>query len=329
MKPEIRTYDVSDGFSLKFRHYKAAVQQNASADSSADNVSSTDNVSSADNASSVNNACQHPSLSPRGVVIAVHGIQSHSGWYTDSSLAMANSGWDVYFADRRGSGLNGQNRGHADHALRLLNDLKQLIHLAKHEHPRRPIVLLGLSWGGKLASAFAAMNADLIQRLILLYPATDSFVGPNLWNRMLLRFAKHHDIRKRLIALPFTDARCFTNQSEFQSRIENDPLALNAVTTGFLNSTRDLDQIVHQHQDKITLPTLLMLAQGDRIVNNKKVKQRIASWPVTDLSTIEYAAAEHTLEFCSQRLTFFQDLAYWLNRSVPTDAVQVSEAANQ
>lgn len=242
---------------------------------------------------------------------------------------MARSGWDVYFADRRGSGLNGRDRGHADHGTRLLNDLKLLINLARQEHPNRPIALLGLSWGGKLASAFAALNPGMIQRLVLLYPAIDSKVRPNLRQRLLLRFARHHDVRRRLAALPFTDARWFTNVDEFQQRVQNDPLALNAVTTGFLNATQDLDRIIEQHGDKISLPTMLMLAEGDRIVDNQKVKRRVNCWPVSDLSTIEYEAAEHTLEFCSQRLAFFQDLTHWLNRSLSTDAVQMPEASNK
>lgn len=305
MKCEIKIYHVSDGFALKYRHYTAASEATASPDSE--------------------DSLPHP----RGAVIAVHGIQSHSGWYSDSSIAMARSGWDVYFADRRGSGLNGRDRGHADHGIRLVNDLKTLIKLAKQDHPDRPIVLLGLSWGGKLATAFTAMHADLIQRLILLYPATDTFVGPKLWNRMLLRFARHHDVRKKLIALPFTDAELFTNVTEYQARIQNDPLALNAVTTGFLNATADLDRIIRSQQSNITAATLLMLAENDRIVDNRKVKQRISSWPVTDFSTIEYSAAEHTLEFCSQRTAFFQDLVHWLNRSMSTDTVKVPKAANQ
>ncbi|MEP3479660.1 MAG: alpha/beta fold hydrolase [Fuerstiella sp.] len=266
---------------------------------------------------------------PQGSVVAVHGIQSHSGWYKDSSLAMARSGWDVYFADRRGSGLNGRSRGHADHGLRLLNDLKLLVELAKQEHPNQPVALLGLSWGGKLASAFAATYPHLVQRLVLLYPATDSIVGPNWRQQLMLKLARHHDVRKRLVALPFADPEFFTNVPSFQSQIANDPLALNSVTTGFLNATADLDRIVRHQCANIKMPTLFMLAAADRIVNNRKVKRRLQSWPVSDLSMIEYSNAEHTLEFCSQRIGFFQDLTHWLNRSLPTDAVQVSEASDK
>lgn len=86
---------------------------------------------------------------PRGIIVALHGIQSHSGWYTWSSEKLAAAGYDVYFADRRGSGLNGLQRGHADHGQRLLSDVRQLIQLAQHEHTDTslPLTLMSVSWG--------------------------------------------------------------------------------------------------------------------------------------------------------------------------------------
>lgn len=302
MKCEIRTCHTSDGFALKFRHYTVSSE-------SADHTATLPR--------------------PKGIVIAVHGIQSHSGWYRDSSMAIAENGWDVYFSDRRGSGLNGRARGHADHGLRLLNDLKLLINLARKEHPSVPIALLGLSWGGKLATAFAATHPELIQRLILLYPATDAVFGPNLRQSLLLKLARHHDVRHKLVPLPFTEPAWFTNLEEFQLRIQNDPLALNCVTTGFLNSTKDLDKIINHDSNRIHHPLLIMLAGGDRIIDNAKVKRRINQWPISDLSLIEYPNAEHTLEFCSQRQAFFRDLTHWLNRSLSSDAIQVTETSNQ
>lgn len=244
-------------------------------------------------------------------------------------MAIAKSGWDVYFADRRGSGLNGRDRGHADHGLRLLNDLKVIVRLARKEHPTAPIALLGLSWGGKLATAFAASCPDQIQRLILLYPATDSRIRPNFRQSLLLRLARRHDVRLKLVPLPFHEPGWFTDVREFQLRIENDPLALNCVTTGFLNATRDLDGIIRKKSQRITHPLLAMLAGNDRIVNNARIRQRISQWPVSDVSLIEYAGAEHTLEFCKEREAFFQDLTHWLNRSLASDTIQMTETADE
>ena len=56
---------------------------------------------------------------PRGYVVALHGIQSHSGWYEYSSGRMCEAGFEVRFLDRRGSGENTEDRGHAVHPDRL------------------------------------------------------------------------------------------------------------------------------------------------------------------------------------------------------------------
>ena len=47
-------------------------------------------------------------------IVALHGIQSHSGWYTWSSRKLAEAGFAVHFTDRRGSGLNWQARGNGN-----------------------------------------------------------------------------------------------------------------------------------------------------------------------------------------------------------------------
>ena len=125
----IRSFRASDGYKIHFRHWK--------------------------------------SQTPRGIVIALHGIQSHSGWYDASSRAMAEAGFEIYFADRRGSGLNGYQRGHAAHGMRLINDARALAVVARDETRQSggagdplPLIIMGISWGGKIATATAAVPAD-------------------------------------------------------------------------------------------------------------------------------------------------------------------------
>src|SRR5687767_13741445 len=89
----------------------------------------------------------------RGRVVAVHGIQSHSGWYGWSCAALARNGWDVWFADRRGSGMSEDRRGHAPSARRLMDDVAELLEQVASHTPALPTVLLSMSWGGKLALA--------------------------------------------------------------------------------------------------------------------------------------------------------------------------------
>lgn len=249
----------------------------------------------------------------RGVVICLHGIQSHSGWYEYSSQQMAAAGFEVYFADRRGSGLNGQKRGHADHGQRLLHDVRQLVRLVKQQHPDQSITLLGLSWGGKIAAAFAATFPELIDRLALLYPGLEPKIGPNWWQRLQLKFARSHDIRHKNVMLPLNDPKLFTDVAEHQQFIDDDPLALRAVTSGFLNAGRDLDKILRTQATNIRQPTLLMLAGNDRVIDNAQTKARVTQFATKHSTTIEYPNAAHTLEFDSDRDVVIRDLVTWLN----------------
>lgn len=278
MTPTIRSLITSDGVKLRVRHYTAA-------DTKAE---------------------------MRGVVVCLHGIQSHSGWYEYSSKRIADAGIDVYFADRRGSGLNGRSRGHADHGQRLLNDVHQLLDVVVRNHPHQPITLLGISWGGKIAAAFAATCPAKIHRLALLNPGLEPQIRPNWWQCLQLGFARSHDIRHKNVLLPLTDPKLFTDDPKHQAFIEDDPLALHSVTSGFLNAGRDLDKIVRDNAAAIRHPVLLMLAGKDRIINNVKTKQRANTFSSKRVTTIEYPDAEHTLEFHSRRDVVISDLITWL-----------------
>src|SRR4029079_15352538 len=96
-----------------------------------------------------------PAGAPRATVVALHGIQSHSGWFTYSSEGLAKAGYEVCFLDRRGSGMNEPARGHAESHGRLVNDVVEFLEKVSERDMRstpRPVILLGVSWGGKLAT---------------------------------------------------------------------------------------------------------------------------------------------------------------------------------
>ncbi len=250
----------------------------------------------------------------RGIIVALHGIQSHSGWYTWSSGKLAEVGYDVYFADRRGSGLNGRDRGHADHGKRLAHDVRQLIRLARSEHSDEslPLTLMSVSWGGKIAAALAATWPQEIDRLALLYPGLIPQLQPSRWQSFRLNLARRFDVRRKGIDIPLTDPALFTDVAEHQQFIAEDPLALHQITSGLLNSGRDLDRMTQQQCDRITQPTLLMLAGQDQIINNEATSQLVATFGSERQTTIRYPTAQHTLEFEPDREQFVSDLIHWL-----------------
>lgn len=125
----IWTFQTQDGLSLKGRHWSAAGHKT------------------------------------KAVLVAVHGTQTHAGWFGALAHELSAQGWDVYAPDRRGSGLNAL---HSPSGLPLpvdsngwpvwVQDLDSAIARIARQISARPqpapLYLLGSSWGAALCCAY-------------------------------------------------------------------------------------------------------------------------------------------------------------------------------
>src|SRR5215203_2252239 len=83
--------------------------------------------------------------SRRGHVVVLHGVQSHGGWYHGLGRTLAEAGYEAHFPDRRGSGANRNDRGHAPSSRRLLADLAEWLRELRRRDPAVPTALAGIS----------------------------------------------------------------------------------------------------------------------------------------------------------------------------------------
>lgn len=265
-----------------------------------------------------------PNGEPRGFVVALHGIQSHSGWYEFSSGRLCEAGYDVLFLDRRGSGRNFSRRGDVPHGDRLINDVVQVLSdVRRHRDrvaPTVPVVLLAVSWGGKLATITAARRPELLDGLALLYPGLCARVQPTPSQSARLWLARQLDVRHKRVEIPLNDPALFTAEPRWQEFIRNDPLALREVTSGFLLAHQDLTRESLAAAPQIHCPTLLMLAGRDQIIDNEATKIWARQLGTREFKLHEYPDAQHTLEFEAQPDRFVNDLLAWLNSLRGPDA---------
>jgi acylglycerol lipase len=249
-----------------------------------------------------------------GVVVSLHGIQSHGGWYTYSSSRLAAAGYEVFFLDRRGSGLNRQQRGHAIHEERLLNDIRQFLGRLSEQRPdlaEVPRILTGVSWGGKLAAAYLATFPTDFRAAALLYPGLFSRVQPGWWHRWRLAYAAANEWGHVTAPIPLNEPHRFTNSPRWQDFIHRDELALHRVSVDFLRANLRLTDFVDRHAVDIRGPVLMMFAGQDDVIDNARNRawfDRLQS----PKRLIEYPAARHTLEFEDDRDRFIDDLITWL-----------------
>jgi alpha-beta hydrolase superfamily lysophospholipase len=80
------------------------------------------------------------------VVIFLHGIASHAGWFGETAADLNHQGIAVSGPDRRGSGRSGGPRGHLTRYQRALDDVEQVVQLISSQHRGTPVLLAASSW---------------------------------------------------------------------------------------------------------------------------------------------------------------------------------------
>ncbi len=263
--------------------------------------------------------------SPRGHVVFLHGIQSHGGWYTHSCTELANAGYEVHFLDRRGSGLNTQDRGDCPGFRRLIDDVAEFLTALPRSVARGhgsapiPVFLAAISWGGKLALALERRHPGLVDGVALLCPGIVSRIRLSFLQRFWI-FACRLFRPRALFPIPLNDPELFTANPQWLEFLRNDPLRLHQATARFLLESARLDAYLNFVPKYFIVPILLMLAEHDKIIHNAKTRKFIDLLATNDKQVIEYPAAHHTLEFEPDPSAFVNDLLTWLDQhNVPRE----------
>jgi alpha-beta hydrolase superfamily lysophospholipase len=252
---------------------------------------------------------------PRGLVVVLHGVQSHSGWYHSLGRTLAGAGFEASFPDRRGSGPNTRDRGHAPSSGRLLRDLLEWIESRRKRRPGLPLTLAGISWGGKLAVITTARHPALVDGLALVCPGLLPRVGVSIREKFRIALAAVTNPRKTFL-IPLSDPALFTDNAEAQAFIAADPHGLREGTAGLMVASFFIDRGVRRARRLVRRPALLMLAGQDRIVDNLRTRTYFESLATNDRTVIEYPEGHHTLEFDPDPTRYARDLIAWMEAHV-------------
>jgi alpha-beta hydrolase superfamily lysophospholipase len=274
--PVIETFAATDGYAFSFRRYR-------------------------------------PTGPPRGSMVCLHGIQSHGGWYDFSCRRFCDAGYEVFFPDRRGSGLNQAHRGDAPSYERLLRDVEEFLGAHAPRSSGRPVFLQAVSWGGKLAVALQRWKPGLIDGLVLLCPGFFPRVGLTVQRRLQVLLAAL-TMPTRQFPIPLNDPRLFTATPRWLEFLRADTLALHQASARFLVQSALLDYYLRGSPAFVTVPTLLLLAGRDRVIRNDLTHRFFHRLAALDKNVLTYGEAEHTLEFEPEPQWFAAEIVRWLDR---------------
>ncbi len=254
-----------------------------------------------------------PSIEPIATVVLLHGIISHSGWYDSSASYLASRCFNVLSLDRRGSGLNTSHRGDVDNWRSWLDDV---VGVCESQRQRGPVVLLGISWGGKLAPAIARDRPDLLAGFGMLCPGLFAHQQPGPAKKAAMVASGTLGINERRVTIPLQDPALFTDSPKWQKYVGDDPLTLREITLRFAREDHKLTRYARNAGRYIHTPVLLVTAGRDRMIRNARTKHFLSTLASDDKTALEYRTAAHTLEFEPDPEPFYADLADWIARVV-------------
>jgi acylglycerol lipase len=247
---------------------------------------------------------------PWAVVIFLHGIASHAGWFGETAADLNRQGVAVYGPDRRGSGRSGGPRGHLDRYERALEDVEQVVRLVATDHPGVPVFLAASSWAAKLAVVYVARRPASLSGLLLLGPVLTAEVKLSP-ARQVQVVVGHLVAPMAYLPIPLTP-ELYTANPPYRDFIRADPLRRLEATAQFFWETARLDRQRRRAAAGLTLPLLLLQGEADKMVDVSATRRWFARLGVEDKTYRAYAGAGHTLDFELDRAQYLADLLGWL-----------------
>jgi alpha-beta hydrolase superfamily lysophospholipase len=246
-------------------------------------------------------------------LIYLHGIESHSGWFAKPATLLQARGFAVYCVDRRGSGVNRENRGfvsgHVDSYKTLIADLRSFIQLLRKRYDS--VFLLGMSWGGKLALGYGLTHPEDIRGLVLITPGIRALVDVSLFTKIkILWFAHTQPLEP--IAIPI-QAEMFTTAPRNLEFIRQDPLRLKYATAGFLWQSHRFDGYIDDLISTLQVPAQVFLAGGDTLIDNDGVRNVQEQAGRDKVEILTYEDQTHSIQLdAAERMV--EDMVQWLRR---------------
>jgi acylglycerol lipase len=257
------------------------------------------------------------------VVLYLHGIEGHSQWFEPTARVLSENGITIYAPDRRGAGLNSENRGHLATLQIFIGDVEQLLQQIRSEHPTQPIFLFANCWSAKAAALIARRDhsyADGVEPvklagIVITCPAIVTEVDFDLVTKLKIAFHSFAGemARQRTWPIPLT-TEMLTDNPLYIDYLQNDPLRLHAATASFYRETFVLGLLAQKSAEKIDLPLLLLQAEKDRIVDIEQVKKWYDRVSSKDKVWRLYSNATHNLDFDANWFDDYTNLLIdWLN----------------
>jgi alpha-beta hydrolase superfamily lysophospholipase len=256
-----------------------------------------------------------PDGAVRGVIILVHGFNSHSGYFAWPAEKFAGAGLAAYALDHRGRGKSEGERFYVEKFSDWLEDVNTLVGMARSENPGVPVYMLGHSVGGVIASSYVFEHQSEIAGLICESFAFD--VGLPHLVQLALEGASHLIPHLPLYSLK---NEIFSRDPAVVAAMNNDPLIANEkqpaeTASEVLKAAARLGE----NMPNIKIPVFIIHGTDDKATRWQGSQYFYDNVGSEDKTLKLYEGGYHDLLNDIDKETVMADILAWVNARIPAE----------
>lgn len=256
-----------------------------------------------------------PEGTPRAVTVLVHGFNAHSGYMAWPAEQFVGAGFAAYALDLRGRGKSEGERFYVEEFSDYLGDVDKLVEIARAENPGLPVLVLGHSAGGVIASSYVFEHQDKIAGLICESFALD--VGLPNAAALLIKGISHIAPHLHLYTLK---NEIFSRDPEAVAAMNSDPLIANekqpAETAAELIKAAER---LKENMPNFTVPVFIIHGTDDKATRPEGSQYFYDNVGSTDKTLKLYEGGYHDLLNDIDKETVMADILAWVNERIPAE----------
>ena len=243
---------------------------------------------------------------PLHQVILLHRGHEHSGRLAELGEQFSIAGYQVFAWDARGNGRSGGIKDHAESVTELERDLDGFVQLVIGQTgiAIEDTLIVASSIGAVLAAAWVHDYAPNIRGMILGTPALSirlymPFAIPSL------KVARALGLMSRVSS--YVKAQVLTHDKDAQQAYNADPLISNSISTDLLIDTHATGQRLLDDASAITVPTFVLCAGKDYVVDKQAERDFYEAINATDKRWQLYPDSYHAIFHETNKADVFAD----------------------
>jgi alpha-beta hydrolase superfamily lysophospholipase len=248
---------------------------------------------------------------PRAVLLFVHGLGEHSGRYAGAAAYFAARGYACYAVDCRSHGRSPGRRVDIASFDGFLADVDAARRVVGEAHAGLDQILVGHSQGGLVALAYALRRPEGLVTVVASSPLLGAHpsLRPGLLRitvRLLSRLVPSLPLPSRV------DPRLVSRDPAVVEAYVRDPLVSRRVSPRWFLAVQRTLQQVHADAGRLRLPTLILAAGDDRLVDLEATRRWVSRTPAGLVDLIVWDGLFHEVFNEPEREQVYGRLASWL-----------------